>query len=176
MELIPTKLSDVPTVMGIIKDAQNYLAALHIDQWQDGYPNQNQIEIDIKNNDSFIVVNETNDIIGTTVFSTKKESTYQNIEGKWITSDDSKYGVIHRLAVGDNYRSLGLAKFVFNECEQRLKNMNIASMRIDTHRDNKGMQQMLKKRDYVFCGVIILDSGDERLAFEKLILAFSISP
>ena len=161
--------TDVPTLMEIIKDAQNYLASLKIDQWQDGYPDENQIELDIKNGDSYIVLNDDNETIGTTVFTTKPESTYQKIDGNWITSEDNEYGVIHRLAVGNKYRKLGLAKFVFNECEQRLIDINITSMRIDTHRDNKGMQYMLKKRDYVYCGVITLDSGDERLAFEKIL-------
>lgn len=169
MKLRNTEETDIPVIMNIVADAQRYLASQNIDQWQDGYPDQNQIEVDINNNDSFVVVNDTNDIIGTTVFTTKKESTYQNIEGDWITSKNAEYGVIHRLAVGEKYRGLGLAKFVFNECEQRLKGMNIVSMRIDTHRDNKGMQHLLKKRGYVYCGVIILDNGDERLAYEKII-------
>ena len=56
--------------MSIIKDAQKYLAHLNIDQWQDGYPNQTQIELDIKNNDSYVIVNIDNLIIGTTVFLT----------------------------------------------------------------------------------------------------------
>jgi hypothetical protein len=169
MELRLTKLSDVPTIMGIIKDAQNYLAALHIDQWQDGYPNKEQIELDLKNKDSYVIFNNAKEVMGTTVFTTKKESTYQKIDGNWLTDNNAKYGVIHRLAVGDKYRKLGLAKFVFNDCEERLKELSIKSMRIDTHRDNKGMQYILTKRNYTYCGVIILKSGDERLAFEKLI-------
>jgi ribosomal protein S18 acetylase RimI-like enzyme len=169
MKLQLSTIKVIPRVMEIIKDAQNYLASLKIDQWQDGYPNTTQIELDIKNNDSYIVLNESNEVIGTTVFTTKKELPYQNIDGNWITPKDAKYGVIHRLAVGDAYRKSGLAKFVFSECENRLKEMNVNSMRIDTHRDNLGMQHMLKKRGYSYCGVIILDSGDERLAYEKLI-------
>ena len=169
MNLQRSKLSDISFIMSIINDAQKYLASLNIDQWQDGYPDVNQIELEIKNEDSYLVLNESNQIIGTTVFTTKEEPTYQNVEGSWITPENSIYGVIHRLAVGDEYRKLGLAKFVFIECENRLKEMNVASMRIDTHRDNKGMQHMLKKRGYEYCGVIILDSGDERLAYEKII-------
>ncbi len=170
MNLQLSTLSDVPSIMEIIKDAQNYLAELNIDQWQDGYPNVAQIELDIENDDSYIVLNDSKNIIGTTVFSTKTEPTYQNIDGNWITTENAIYGVIHRLAVGNNFRKLGLANFVFDESENRLKEMGVKSMRIDTHRDNKGMQYMLKKRDYQYCGVIILDSGDERLAYEKLIV------
>jgi ribosomal protein S18 acetylase RimI-like enzyme len=169
MKLQHSKKKDIPIIMNIIADAQKYLANLGIDQWQDGYPNTNQIELDINNDDSYIIINDEDVTIGTTVFTTKAESTYQNIDGEWATKDDAVYGVIHRLAVDDKYRNSGLAKFVFDECESRLKQMSIYSMRIDTHRDNKGMQYMLKKRGYEYCGVIILDSGDERLAYEKIV-------
>lgn len=169
MEFIYSTLKDISVIMKIIGDAQQHLANLGIDQWQDGYPNKEQITLDIKNEDSYVVFNSMNKIIGTTVFTTKTESTYKDITGEWLTAENTKYGVIHRLAVADKYRKIGLAKFVFDECEQRLKDQNIISMRIDTHRDNKKMQRLLEKRAYKYCGVIILDSGDERLAYEKLI-------
>ena len=169
MKLVPSTLENIPAIMAIVKDAQNFLANLKIDQWQDGYPDVSQITLDISNNDSYVILNEINDVMGTTVFTTKIEPTYQSIEGSWITNDDSTYGVIHRLAVGDPYRKLGLAKFVFDECENQLRAMDIKSMRIDTHRENKGMQRLLKVRGYEYCGVIYLESGAERLAFEKLV-------
>ena len=169
MKLVRSTIVEVPTIMKIVGDAQQFLAAQGIDQWQDGYPNEEQISLDIKNKDSYVVLNDVNEIIGTTVFTTKTEPTYKNIAGEWITSENSEYGVIHRLAVSDKYRKLGLAKFVFNECEQKLQDMHVKSMRIDTHKDNKGMQSLLEKRAYTYCGVIILDSGDKRFAYEKLI-------
>jgi ribosomal protein S18 acetylase RimI-like enzyme len=167
MELRLSTLGEIPLIMEIIKDAQAYLASLKIDQWQDGYPNIPQIEVDIKNNDSYIVVNEKNKIIGTNVFSTKRDSTYDDIDGEWITSDNAQYGVIHRLAVGNQFRKKGLGDFVFTTCENQLKERNIKSMRIDTHKDNLGMQHMLKQRGYIYCGIISITSGDERLAYEK---------
>ena len=74
MKLIESTLSSVSPIMKIIKDAQNYLADLGIDQWQDGYPDEAQIELDIMNKDSYLVVNESNQVMGTTVFTTKKDS------------------------------------------------------------------------------------------------------
>lgn len=170
MQLRPSTQEDIPAILAIIKDAQNYLKRLQIDQWQDGYPNQDQIELDLKNNDSYVVVNEDNEVMGTVVFTTKKEETYDQIDGKWMTNPSATYGVIHRLAVSDKFRSSGIAKFVFQECEQKLKEQTIASMRIDTHRDNLGMQQLIKSFGYRYCGVILLVSGAERLAFEKELL------
>ena len=169
MKLVRSTLSDVPIIMGFIHDAQLYLASLNIDQWQDGYPDEEKIKLDISNSDSYIVIDDTETIIGTTVFTTKKESAYKSIQGEWITNENAEYGVIHRLAVGEKYRKLGLARFVFKECHKRLKERNIGSLRIDTHEGNKGMQHLLKDLGYVYCGIILLESGDERLAFEKVL-------
>ena len=167
MKLKKAKTTDINAIMKIIADAQQYLASLNIDQWQDGYPTEEQIILDIENKDSYIITNNDNQIIGTTVFTTKTEPTYLKIDGGWLTKDDSKYGVIHRLAVDDNYRNLGLAKYVFYQCEEKLIQAEIKSMRIDTHRDNRGMQALLTKLGYNYCGVILLESGAERLAYEK---------
>lgn len=169
MKMQKSTLADIPAIMKIIEDAQRYLASLNINQWQDGYPNKEQISLDIKNNDSYIVVDNSGKIIGTTVFTTKTEHTYNKIEGEWLTQENAKYGVIHRLAVDDDFRKVGLAKFVFEQCESNLKQQGIKSMRIDTHRDNKGMQGLITKLGYSYCGVIFLESGAERLAYEKLL-------
>ena len=169
MKLVRSTLSDVPIIMGFIHDAQIHLASLKIDQWQDGYPDDEKIKLDIHNSDSYIVLDDNKTIIGTTVFTTKKERTYNSIKGNWVTNENAEYGVIHRLAVGEKYRKLGLARFVFKECHKRLKSQNIGSLRIDTHQGNKAMQHLLKDLGYAYCGIIILESGDERLAFEKVL-------
>ena len=170
MNLKQTTLKDIPAIMSIISDAQSYLKDLGIDQWQDGYPNEEQILIDIKNEDSYVIANEENAVMGTVVFTTKIEPTYQNIEGDWITKGDSKYGVIHRLAVSDEFRGYGVAKYVFQFCEDELVKSKVQSMRIDTHRGNSGMQKLITSLGYKYCGVIILSSGAERLAFEKVLI------
>jgi hypothetical protein len=71
------------------------------------------------------------------------------------------------MAVTNEFRKKGIAKFIFEQCEQQLLQNNIMSMRIDTHEDNLVMQSLLKKLKYLYCGVIYLDNGDKRLAYEK---------
>ena len=41
------------------------------------------------------------------------------------------------------------------------------NVRIDTHEDNYVMQNMLKKLGYTYCGIIHLENGDPRLAYQK---------
>ena len=168
MKLSLTQTMNIPAIMSVVKDAQEYLLEQGVNQWQDGYPDNVQIELDIANRESYVVVDSLGEVIGTTVLSTRIEPTYNKIDGKWITSSNSKYGVIHRLAVGKQYRKLGVAKFVFNICEANLSEENIGSMRIDTHEDNVGMQKLIIGLGYKYCGIIYLENGDKRLAFEKV--------
>ena len=169
MKIRLSKIEDTPKIMEIINDAKTYLASLKIDQWQNGYPNVTQIENDIKNNESYVVFNDENTIMATSMFTTNKEPTYKIIEGNWIINEDKKYGVIHRMAIKKDFRKLGLATFLFDEFHQQLKDKNIQSLKIDTHQDNFGMQSLIKKLGYKYCGIIYTSYNAKRLAFEKVI-------
>jgi ribosomal protein S18 acetylase RimI-like enzyme len=170
MEFIPAKKENLSSIMKIIEQAQTFLAAQDIEQWQNGYPNKTTILKDIDNKESYVVKSENSTLLATAMFTTRNEPTYKIIQGNWITEADTQYGVIHRMAVNENFRGTGIAKFIFKQCEKILKHNSLKSMRIDTHEDNVGMQNLLKKLGYKFCGVIFLENNDKRLAFEKLIL------
>ena len=170
MTFLKACIDDLPSIMKIVGEAQNYLASLNINQWVGGYPNDKLMLNDIANNESYIVKNEHNNIVGIAMLTTQLEQTYNIIEGKWLTADDAKYGAIHRIAVGESYRGKGVAKFIISESENYLIKNNIESMRIDTHEDNNGMQALLKNLDYIYCGIIYLEDGDKRLAFEKMLV------
>ncbi len=169
MQIIHAQTSNLEAIIEAIKSAQKYLASLGIDQWQDGYPNEEVILKDINQNESYIVTNENDEVIGTTMFTTRPEPTYKVIDGNWLTSDDAVYGVIHRMAVNDKFRSIGFSKFVFDYFEKKLIEKGIGSMRIDTHEQNQVMQGIIKNRGYQYCGIIKLERGGTRLAFEKLL-------
>jgi ribosomal protein S18 acetylase RimI-like enzyme len=170
MKIQHSTLDHIPAIMEIIQEVKNHLASLHIDQWQNGYPNAEQIENDIKNGESYVVLNEENQIIATSMFTTNKEPTYKIISGKWKVDETEVYGVVHRMAIKNECRKLGLATLLFNEFHQQLKNRNIQSLKIDTHEENLGMQGLIKKLGYQYCGIIYTNYNAKRLAFEKIIL------
>lgn len=170
MKIRLSKIEDIPQIATIINDAKELLASLHIDQWQNGYPNAEQVENDIKNNESYVVVNDEGNVVATSMFTLRKEPTYKEvIDGNWLISEDEVYGVIHRMAIKKEYRKLGLATFLFDEFHQQLKDKNIQSLKIDTHEDNLGMQSLIKKLGYKYCGIIYTSYNAKRLAFEKVI-------
>ena len=160
---------DIPKIMTIIKDAKAYLASQKIEQWQKGYPNTEQIENDIKNGESYIVVNDKEQVIATAMFTSTREPTYKIIDGNWRIDESNAYGVIHRMAIKKEFRKFGLATFMFHEFHLQLLENNIQSLKIDTHEENIGMQSLIKKLGYQYCGIIYTGYGDKRLAFEKII-------
>tara|TARA_R110002049_G_scaffold63_1_gene344 strand:- start:1101 stop:1613 length:513 start_codon:yes stop_codon:yes gene_type:complete len=169
MKIRLSKIEDVSEIMIIINDAKELLASLHIDQWQNGYPNAAQIENDILNNESYVVVNNDNKVIATSMFTTNPEPTYKVIDGSWIEDETRIYGVIHRMAIKKEFRKFGLATFMFHEFHLQLLEKNIKSLKIDTHEENIGMQSLLKKLGYKYCGIIYTNYNAKRLAFEKVI-------
>ena len=170
MKIQLSTFEDIPAIMTIINDAKEYLASQKIDQWQNGYPNAEQIENDIKNTESYVVVNNENTVIATAMFTLRKEPTYKEvIDGSWIVNENNTYGVVHRMAIKKEFRKFGLATFMFHEFHQQLLEKNIKSLKIDTHEENFGMQGLIKKLGYTYCGIIYTNYHAKRLAFEKVI-------
>jgi len=167
-----TRLStsdDIPNILLIIEDAKAYLASQKIDQWQKGYPNTEQVKNDIKNGESYVVVSDDNVVMATSMFTINKEPTYKVIAGNWLVDEKYIYGVIHRMAIKKEFRKFGLATFMFHEFHLQLLEKKIQSLKIDTHEENIGMQSLIKKLGYQYCGIIYTGYGDKRWAFEKVI-------
>ena len=165
MELRKSTQEDIDRIMEIIKQAQNYFKENNIDQWQNNYPNEEIIKEDISNGESYVLLNN-NKIVGTTVISFNRESTYDKIyEGKWLTND--KYANIHRIAVDNEYKGQGLSGEILKYVEACCREKGIHSIKGDTHEDNLSMQKFFEKNGFKYCGVIYLEDGDKRVAFEK---------
>ena len=93
MKIRLSKIDDVPEIKMIIDDAKTFLASKNIDQWQNGYPNAEQVINDIKKAESYVVINNDNVIMATSMFTLKKEPTYKIIDGNWLISINEIYGV-----------------------------------------------------------------------------------
>ena len=169
MKIKLSTFEDIPAIIAIINDAKEYLASQKIDQWQNGYPNTDQVENDIKNNESYVVINDENEVIATAMFTTNPEPTYKIIDGNWNIDENEKYGVVHRMAIKKEFRKFGLATFMFHEFHMQLLEKKIKSLKIDTHEKNLGMQALIKKLGYTYCGIIYTNYHAKRLAFEKVI-------
>jgi hypothetical protein len=128
-------------------------------QWKNDRPSMELVKKDIDVSNSYVVLNEGK-IVATFAFIVGVEPTYLDIDGKWL--DDGPYGTIHRIA------SDGSVKGVFDQVIDYVGKRGV-DIRIDTHKDNKIMRHLIEKNGFVYCGIIIVDDGTPRLAYQKKI-------
>ena len=128
-------------------------------QWKNDRPSIELVKKDIDVSNSYVVLNKGK-IVATFAFIVGIEPTYLDIDGKWL--DDDPYGTIHRIA------SDGSVKGVFDQVIDYVSKRGV-DIRIDTHKDNKIMRHLIEKNGFVYCGIIIVDDGTPRLAYQKKI-------
>ena len=169
MEIRMTKKEDIDAIMPIFDEARATIAALGIDQWQNGYPSREVIEKDFSKARSYCVIKD-GEIAGTFALIDDGEPTYDEIfDGKWLTGDEKDhYFAIHRVAISVKSRGSGISTQIIDFCAEKARENGKSSLRIDTHRGNVVMRRMLEKNEFAYCGVIYLSDGDERVAYEKI--------
>ena len=165
MEIRHTKERELYDIMEIYAYARRFMAEHgNPDQWgATSWPPEQLIRSDIRAGKSYVCTCGDK-IAGTFFFDRGRdiEPTYRVIEGgSWL--DDSPYGVIHRLA------GSGVCKGVGSFCvEWGLR--QCGHLRIDTHGDNRVMQNLLKKCGFLYRGIIYVEEDcSPRLAYEKKI-------
>ena len=170
IEIRKTSPCDIDSLMPIFNEARATIAALGIDQWQNGYPNQEVIGADLKKAQSYCVLSD-GEIVGTFALIDDGEPTYDNIfDGEWLTGNCKEhYFAIHRVAISVKSRGMGISTAIIDYCADKARQAQKASLRIDTHRGNIVMRKMLEKHGFFHCGTIYLEKGDERVAYEKII-------
>ena len=160
MEIRKTTFDDLDAVMGIYSDGREImLEGKNFHQWPEGYPYQVIIEEDISAGVSYVCVSG-GEILAVFHLSTEPDKTYDVIDGAWL--NDKPYGVIHRIARAKTGKAKGTGAFCLNWCFEQVKNI-----RIDTHKDNIPMKKLLGKLGYHYCGIIWIETGDERMAYQK---------
>lgn len=167
MELRLATSYDKNIILQFYKDGSEKLKAEGVDQWQkEKIPNLDNFDDLTKNNELFVL--EDKGQVVSTVIIKKYDFDYENnMDGRWISN--YPYIAIHRVATGNEYRSNGYGKSILLSCEDYAKRNNIKSLRIDTHRNNKSMQRLIKKLNYTYCGIVYVNGTDERFAFEKIL-------
>lgn len=159
MEIRHATKEDLPVLMEIFAEARAYMRENgNRQQWQGGYPSEAIVARDIEQKNCY-VCQEAGVILAVFSYFEQPDPTYARIyEGSW--QKDGPYGVVHRIAVRTHQK--GVAGFCLNYCFARCGNL-----RADTHKDNIPMQKTLAKNGFLPCGIIYLESGDPRLAYQR---------
>ena len=153
----PAKTEDLDRILEIYEAARKFMAENgNPTQWNNGYPTRELLELDIRLNRLF-VMRRNDEICGAFVFFIGDDPTYQYIEGSWM--DDTAYGVIHRIA--GNGGGIFAAALAFCRAQ-------ISHIRIDTHHNNIPMQRAVEKAGFSRRGIIYVEDGTPRIAYEKV--------
>lgn len=152
-------MEDLPAVQGIYTGARIFMAEHdNPTQWENGYPSKELLEQDIRQENLYLIYDQYG-IHGVFYFSIEDDPTYAVIyEGNW--SCNQRYGVIHRIA-GDG--SGGILRTAVEFASNQ-----IGYLRIDTHDDNYVMQKALEKMRFSKCGIIYIEDGTPRIAYDFL--------
>lgn len=157
MEIRRTEMGDLDSVLSIYAYAREQMRLNGNPlQWGDSRPQKLKVAEDINNGNSYVILHEGR-ICGVFAFILGEEPTYRKIEGKW--KNDLPYGTIHRIA------SKGTVKGIFDICIEFCLTKT-DNLRIDTHRDNKVMLHLIEKHNFERCGVIYVEDGTPRIAFQ----------
>ena len=160
MYIRKTEERDLLEISEIYSSAKRYMAESgNPNQWNtENSPGIKTAREDMENGVGYVCERD-GEIIAVFMFKIGEDSTYKTIyDGKW--KNEAPYAVIHRIAV--KYHGQGIVAFCFDECFSRFPNL-----KIDTHKDNVPMQKALKKAGFHHCGIIHLENGEERIAFQK---------
>jgi hypothetical protein len=151
---------DLNTIQDIFNKAKIFMrndGNMH--QWNGNYPSDEILLNDISNNNLYVCYSD--DLIyGVFYFYIGVDETYNYIEGSWPNNEE--YGTIHRIA------SNGLRRGVFEEVLSFAK-IKISNIRIDTHEDNKFMREKLNKNNFKYCGIIYINDGSPRRAYQYIV-------
>lgn len=158
--------NDLPIIMKMIEAGKKRLKESRVDQWQNGYPNEEIILKDISSGNSYLFF-ERDTPLATFALFFEDDPTYAFIkEGEWLTMNP--YTVIHRIAVSEDHLGKGIMGQLLQIVGVKSLEKGFTSIRIDTHPENKSMQRALLKNNFVFCGHIYLENNDLRFAYEKI--------
>ena len=155
----PATMAELPQILEIYAHARAFMRQNgNPDQWGHNTPSQSLLIRNIQDGDLYLCM-DCDQIAAVFYYQEGPDPTYQHIyDGHWL--DDQPYAVIHRIAVAAHRK--GIASHCFAYALSRCPNL-----RIDTHRDNLPMQRSLAKNGFTRCGIIHLENGDERIAYQK---------
>ena len=156
----PSLPADVPQIMRVIRAARAYMKATgNPTQWGDSRPSSLAIESDIQRGCSYVITDESGTVRGTFALLLGDEPTYRIIrDGCWL--NELPYGTIHRVASDGECHGIFAACLAF--CSALTPNL-----RIDTHEKNMTMRHLIEKSGFTRCGIITVNDGSERIAYQR---------
>ena len=164
---------DLPAIKKIITEAKTYLNQQGIDQWQTGYPTDEDLETDVKFGITYVLIIDGK-IAATAALHQGLDVSYLKIhDGEWINGVNGRYTAIHRIAMSSNFRGQHLSEKMMTGLITISSILGYKDIRIDTHPENLGMQHVITTNGFEKRGVIHMEEEEgeasPRYAYQLII-------
>ncbi|MCR5491631.1 MAG: GNAT family N-acetyltransferase [Bacilli bacterium] len=158
MPIRKSTLNDLPRIEEILLSCREFMKnSGNPHQWEDMGRVIRKTKEDIALGNSY-VMEEDGSIEAVFTLALGIDPTYILIEdGKWL--NDKPYVTIHR--IGSTFKRKGVLK----EAVELALTM-ADDVRADTSVDNAPMRNAMLKLGFVYCGIIYIDTGESRLAYQ----------
>lgn len=168
MQIRKATKNDIPSIVSIMNEAKAYFKENQIPQWQNanGYPNEIDVQKDIDANGAWVVTHQDR-VVAYSFIREYMEPNYLHIEGKWLNNDP--YAVVHRTCVENSMKGKHISGMFIEKAKDICKENGISSIRVDTHEKNISMQKMLEKHGFIKTGIIYVEDGSPRFAYQLII-------
>lgn len=159
----PATATDAPTIMAIIQQAKQLLAADGIPQWQGAYPTQADIDRDIDRGYTYLLLAD-HEPVGTATLFQEPDPNYATIyNGEWQPQSSDHYATIHRIAIAPGHSGSHLGDLFFSNLTSEAYRLGFRELRIDTHANNARMQHVLLKAGFTYSGIVRMDDDPNDL-------------
>lgn len=161
MKIRKAEQNDLDSILKIYKTAREYMRKSgNPTQWGNNKPQKELLVDDIRKGELYVGEADDGSLHFVFAFILGQDPTYSYIEdGEWLS--DEPYGTIHRIASDGTVSQV--VKTAVEFCKKTISNL-----RIDTHENNKTMQHVVEKLGFKRCGIIYIDDGTPRIAYQLL--------
>jgi GNAT superfamily N-acetyltransferase len=133
---------DLDAVLGLFREASQWLASKRIDQWQWG-PRVEQVRGDIEQGNVFVGEEENGRIVATVTVDTFADPDF------WRAQDDPSSALyVHRMIVARDHAGLGLGDELTQWVEHFAGALGYDYIRLDCYRSNTGLHRYYKSHGW----------------------------
>lgn len=159
----PATNSDLPRMAEIFESARRYMASTgNPKQWGEVSPRPELVAADISRGESYVVTCEGR-IVATFALVSAPDPHYSIItDGPGWEESEVPYMTLHRVASDGTVSGLMQRIIAWSATWSD-------HLRIDTHADNAIMLRHIERAGFRFCGIVLMDDGSPRRAFQRIV-------
>lgn len=159
MHIRKATTADMEAIQAIYVRAREYMRQTgNPNQWKHNSPARSLLEHYLAQG-VLMVAEDSREMHAVFALIPGPDPTYSYIKGKWL--NDAPYAAMHSVAsAGKQPGMLGVCLAYADALYDNL--------RIDTHHDNRVMQHLLIKHGFTRCGIIYLENGEPRIAYQRI--------